>query len=610
MADDNINTLIANYKDMSMEELGSSLLARQARVRKGIAKGKKKSDRTAKIIAGVLAGQTIFNNAFNSRVKELATNLELDKVNDKAQVERTRKISQVLSYLPTGDEYTTAAQVKADPIAYDKYKTGIANMLIPQWQKAYAGSGKENEFLTISSSVRDAIDKQADLMLDYFYEPNAKFNKRTPREVFLTGSRDLLGGELSEEEIHRMLLNFETGDLAVKKAAEALQMKADYRGKTGIVSLFKNLRNVQDHVGYNDRGLFRSLDDETLTFLPKNFSDAMSHIRIDKFMTPDHNLLYDVKNSTENWERRATANPELLSLEGNNRFGTAANRLLQKARKKAGCTVFGFEREGVRGKKTEYKHTHFDAGQLEELIEEDWQLQPDGKPDTGIGTNILGIRGVQRRWATLNERLEGDHSFRESFLNAIIYKRGIDDPAEIAELRADFENPQIRDEIVLASVLELSVSERGMRIQALVAGDRYTPTGKKMEGVSGAFPSAKEDWEYDFTQIDALTTSPFRYGKGGQLQVSDAHKKLATIDPDLALAQVVNQLDDFLKNRDLDWSLNKRKQAIEAFMTQYGTEASTFQNRYKTIEEFLDDYYSGGLRTSMNSMYSLSAFTS
>ena len=324
MADDNINTLIANYKDMSMEELGSSLLARQARVRKGIVKGKKKSDRTAKIIAGVLAGQTIFNNAFNSRVKELATNLELDKVNDKAQVERTRKISQVLSYLPTGDEYTTAAQVKADPIAYDKYKTGIANMLIPQWQKAYAGSGKENEFLTISSSVRDATDTQADLMLEYFYEPNAQFAGSTPREVFLAGSRKLLGGELSEEEIHRMLLNFDTGDLAIKKASEALKMKADYRGKTGIVSLFKNLRNVQDHVGYNDRGLFRSLDDETLTFLPKNFSDAMSHIRIDKFMTPDHDLLYQVKNSTEAWANKFANNPDLKSQESGNSFGSAA----------------------------------------------------------------------------------------------------------------------------------------------------------------------------------------------------------------------------------------------------------------------------------------------
>ena len=268
MADDNINTLIANYKDMSMEELGSSLLARQARVRKGIVKGKKKSDRTAKIIAGVLAGQTIFNNAFNNRVKELATNLELDKVNDKSQVERTRKISQVLSYLPTGSDYTTAEEVRADPVAYDKYKTGIANMLIPQWQKAYAGSGKENEFLTISSSVRDATDTQADLMLEYFYEPNSRLPDletgaaRTPREVFLAGGRDLFG-ELSEEELHRMLLNFDTGDLAIKKASEALKMKADYRGKTGIVSIFKNLRNVQDHVGYNDRKLFRSLDDET-----------------------------------------------------------------------------------------------------------------------------------------------------------------------------------------------------------------------------------------------------------------------------------------------------------------------------------------------------------
>ena len=211
MADDNINTLIANYKDMSMEELGSSLLKRQARVRKGIEKNRKKGDRTAKIIAGVLAGQTIFNNAFNNRVKELTNNLALDKVNDKAQVERTRKISQVLSYLPTGDDYTTAAQVKADPIAYDKYKTGIANMLLPQWQQAYAGTGKENEFVTISPIIRDAIDKQADLMLDYFYEPNSRLldpktgASRTPREVFLEGSRELLGGQLSNEEIQNVI---------------------------------------------------------------------------------------------------------------------------------------------------------------------------------------------------------------------------------------------------------------------------------------------------------------------------------------------------------------------------------------------------------------------
>ena len=126
--------------------------------------------------------------------------------------------------------------------------------------------------------------------------------------------------------------------------------------------------------------------------------------------------------------------------------------------------------------------------------------------------------------------------------------------------------------------------------------------------VTGAFQQLKEDWEYDFTQIDALMEQPFRYGKGGKLQISESHKKLADLDPDLALAQVVNQLDDFLKNRDWDATLSQRKQAIEAFMTQYGTRS--FQEDYKTIEEFLDEYYSGGLKTSMNSMSSLSAFTS
>ena len=69
---------------------------------------------------------------------------------------------------------------------------------------------------------------------------------------------------------------------------------------------------------------------------------------------------------------------------------------------------------------------------------------------------------------------------------------------------------------------------------------------------------------------------------------------------------MITSLDDFLKNRDWDVSLSKRKQAIEAFMTQYGTQA--FKNNYKTIEEFLDAYYSGGLRTSML-LPSISTFT-
>ena len=133
-----------------------------------------------------------------------------------------------------------------------------------------------------------------------------------------------------------------------------------------------------------------------------------------------------------------------------------------------------------------------------------------------------------------------------------------------------------------------------------------------MEGVSGAFPSRKQDWEYDFTQIDALMEQPFRYGKGGKLQISESHKKLAQINPDLALAQVVNQLDDFLINKNLNWTLSTRKQAIEEFMKQYGTQALTAGARYNTIEEFLDDYYSGNFKggLSFREQFKTALFTS
>ena len=61
----------------------------------------------------------------------------------------------------------------------------------------------------------------------------------------------------------------------------------------------------------------------------------MSHIRIDKFMTPNHDLLYQVKNSTEAWANKFANNPDLNSQASGNRFGTAAYRLLQNARKTA-----------------------------------------------------------------------------------------------------------------------------------------------------------------------------------------------------------------------------------------------------------------------------------
>ena len=67
MPEDNLNELMSNYKNMSMEDLGGALMARQTANRKRARRSQKREDRVMKILAVLLGGQAVFQETVKKR---------------------------------------------------------------------------------------------------------------------------------------------------------------------------------------------------------------------------------------------------------------------------------------------------------------------------------------------------------------------------------------------------------------------------------------------------------------------------------------------------------------------------------------------------------------
>ena len=68
---ENFSDIFEGYEDKSIEELGSSLLSRQAEINQKRAKQAKKSRRIQQSLALIGVGQQLFKNAYNKEKKKL-----------------------------------------------------------------------------------------------------------------------------------------------------------------------------------------------------------------------------------------------------------------------------------------------------------------------------------------------------------------------------------------------------------------------------------------------------------------------------------------------------------------------------------------------------------
>ena len=92
--------IMNKYKDMSIEDLGTSLLQRQSDIRAKQAKRDRKSRRIEQGLAVLLAGQSLFKNAFKRRQNELQQLQTIDLLNVDSESKQIQNISSILNFKP------------------------------------------------------------------------------------------------------------------------------------------------------------------------------------------------------------------------------------------------------------------------------------------------------------------------------------------------------------------------------------------------------------------------------------------------------------------------------------------------------------------------------
>ena len=97
---ESFSDIMSDYENKSIEELGSSLLARQQQIQKDRAKEAKKSRRVGQALALLGVGQKIFKNAYDKRMAELdKRELFLLSDND-AQAKEVAQLGRIMQYMP------------------------------------------------------------------------------------------------------------------------------------------------------------------------------------------------------------------------------------------------------------------------------------------------------------------------------------------------------------------------------------------------------------------------------------------------------------------------------------------------------------------------------
>ena len=99
MAED-LGSIISNYGDMSIEELGGSLLQRQSDQQAAQAKEDKKNRRFQQALGVLTAGQAVFKGAAKRRLKEVDDLKLFEMANNESQVKDINNISNILSIMP------------------------------------------------------------------------------------------------------------------------------------------------------------------------------------------------------------------------------------------------------------------------------------------------------------------------------------------------------------------------------------------------------------------------------------------------------------------------------------------------------------------------------
>ncbi len=271
---ENFNDIMSNYQNMSVEELGSSLLSRQAEQQAKATKAAKKNRKIEQALGVLLAGQAVFKGAFKNRQEELKELKTLDLLNVENDSKKIRGVADVMSVIPENYFPELNAEERTNKFFTDRslgnqFKNKLKPLIDLQLKSVYANT-PDFSATPEYNSILDYGSRQ--VLLNIF-----KDNKH---DKFYNDLQKLDPSTTNRDELFKSYLSISGEQLTQQKTRLYKEMENQLRNKSGLIGGVRGiLRKISgDKEAQGELGLFSNITEKDIE--GANLSEMLDSIDI------------------------------------------------------------------------------------------------------------------------------------------------------------------------------------------------------------------------------------------------------------------------------------------------------------------------------------------
>ena len=326
MADNDIGNLISNYGDMSIEELGGSLLQRQSDIAAAQAKEDKKNRKFQQAIGLLTAGQALFKNATKKRLKEL-DDLQVFNMQDNVeQSKQIKTIGRIGASMPDKTWFADRKDMDVNTLTKEimedeRYSQNLKQNLSPVIDAVIKQGVPEEEFAMFKKGTSEydtAFDLGLHNLISNYVSPyvdrNGKQTGKRNFEMYETELRELLNaGNLDDAKLFEQAIAITPNTLNLAEKRYYSRLKNEYANKGYIESfkdIFTKIGSQEEEKGR--RNLFRNVDKTDL--YGSNINDILTTLNIEgPLITSIDKSLAKYRTSASQAMVSAKTDPDLIA---------------------------------------------------------------------------------------------------------------------------------------------------------------------------------------------------------------------------------------------------------------------------------------------------------
>ena len=302
MADD----IYGNMSNMSVDELGSSLLQKKAISDRAAAKKAKKNERIQQGLALLLMGQGVMKTQFKKRMKELDDFHKFETIGNDNKAKQLNMNSTILNTIGNTWDGKNGLEGFKNSDDYLRFSQEVRPFVD---QKIKAMTADEYDTVYGTSTYENAMDLASESYAKKYLEVDKKSGKANYL-AYQDGLREILGDEsidMDKNELFQRAMGLSADELTTYQRRNYQKVLAEYKSQGNIVGGFKRVLGLfnDDYKRKGGFDIFSKVTEDALAGPTiRDLNQAMNL----KGMTNNivSKALADASKSPTRWKERAS----------------------------------------------------------------------------------------------------------------------------------------------------------------------------------------------------------------------------------------------------------------------------------------------------------------